>query len=190
MRPLGDDVVASAPDEIADEVEVLSAAIDEVAETGDFGAFETPEAAAADDSLNEFVADECGSATVDVTAADFRFEGVPEHVGAGPVTVRLTNEGNELHEFALFRRNDGVDQPVEELLQLPDDEVLQLVTPVGEPVFAAPGDEDSATYDLESGEYVAVCLIPVGTTSEDAEPTPDAPPHAAEGMVAEFTVEG
>lgn len=188
LRPLADEVVSVAPAAIAPEIEVLSEVVDEVRETGDISAFATPDAAAALDAYLDFAGAECGWRTMRVGGVDYGFEGIPSEVDAGPTRVVFTNEGNELHELFLFRRNDGADRPVEELLSLPDDEVAQLLTPVGVPAFAPPGVSEQVVYDLGSGSYIAVCFIPVGITSEDAVPPPGAVPHAAHGMVAEFTV--
>ncbi len=38
----------------------------------------------------------------------------------------------------------------------------------------------------KTGNYAALCFIPVGTTSEETEGT--GPPHFTEGMAAEFEV--
>lgn len=189
LRPLADEVAASAPARIASEIEVLSGVIDEVGETGDVAAFDSPDATAANDTYIDATVAECGWGTVEVRAVDYRFEGVPTQLDARPTRFVLTNEGDELHELFLFRRNDGTDQPAEELLSLPEDQVSELVTPVGEPAFAPPGGSEQVVVDLEPGAYIAVCFIPTGTTSEDAPPSPDAAPHAAHGMVAELTVE-
>jgi uncharacterized cupredoxin-like copper-binding protein len=187
LRPLADDVVASAPDELAADIEVLSAAVDELAASGDFAVFEQPEVEAASDNVHAFDLENCGWATQPVTASDYAFEGLPADLGAGPTSFELTNEGEELHELVLARKNDGVTLSAEELLALPEEEAMNNVTPVGSPAFAAPGDSGYLVVDLEPGDYVGLCFIPVGMTSEDAPP-PEGPPHAMQGMVAEFTV--
>jgi hypothetical protein len=47
-------------------------------------------------------------------------------------------------------------------------------------VFADQPDQTAvAMYDLEPGQYVAVCFIPVGGGE-------DGPPHFTSGMLAEF----
>jgi hypothetical protein len=187
MRPLADDVVATAPEELTDDVELLSTAVDEVAASGDFATFEQPDVEAASDNLHAFDLDNCGWSTQQVTASDYAFEGVPEELSAGPTSFELTNDGEELHELMLVRKNDGVTTSADELLALPEEEALSQVTPVGSPAFAAQGEDDSLVADLEPGDYIGVCFIPVGTTSEEAPP-PEGPPHAMQGMVLEFTV--
>ncbi|MGH9187161.1 MAG: hypothetical protein ACRD0U_15310, partial [Acidimicrobiales bacterium] len=52
MRPLADDVVATAPAELAGDVDVLSSAIDEVADSGDFSALEASEVESAGDRFD------------------------------------------------------------------------------------------------------------------------------------------
>jgi uncharacterized cupredoxin-like copper-binding protein len=131
---------------------------------------------------------------ITVVATDYHFGGLPTTVPVG-TTLSLVNEGQELHELVMFRKNDGVTQSFEELLQLPDEEALQYVTMVGEmPLFAAPGQTAEGVLALtQEGEYIALCFIPQGMTefpSESADPSsfPSGPPHFALGMVQTFTV--
>ena len=50
-----------------------------------------------------------------------------------------------------------------------------------------PGEDGYAVVELEPGDYIALCFIPTGMTSDEGPP-PEGPPHAMQGMVAEFTV--
>ena len=51
------------------------------------------------------------------------------------------------------------------------------------PGRSRPASASTAVVDLEAGEYVAICFIPVGTVSFDGPP-PEGPPHMMQGMVA------
>lgn len=131
---------------------------------------------------------------ITVVATDYHFGGLPTTVPVGTV-LGLDNQGAELHELIVARKNDGVTQTWEELLALPNDEALQYVTPVGEPLFAAPGAVAEGGLTLaQEGEYIALCFVPQGMTEF---PAPDAsidpalmaaPPHVALGMMQTFTV--
>jgi hypothetical protein len=179
------------PEEVAAEIEVLIGAVEEQASTGDPSVWDRPEVVDANAAVHAFDLESCGWSSVEVAAADYSFDGVPDELPAGVTSFELTNDGTELHELFVFRREDGGTAPVEELLEqlmaLPEEEAMELVTPQGEPAFAAPGEESYAVVDLAPGEYVAVCFIPVGTTGEDGPPA-EGPPHAVHGMVAGFTV--
>ena len=187
LQPLAQDIEAAAPEEISDDVAVLVAAVDEIAETGNFEAFEEPEVEAASDRVHEFDLESCGWEQVDVSAVDYAFEGIPESLDAGPTSFEFTNDSEkEFHELVLFRKNDGVTESVAELLELPEEEAMEKVTVKGG-TFAAPGDGDPLVVELDAGEYAAVCFVPVGATEENQEGT--GPPHFVQGMVHEFTVE-
>ena len=132
---------------------------------------------------------------ITVVGTDYHFGGLPTSVPVGTV-ISFQNQGAELHEIVVSRKNDGVTQSFEELLQLPDDEALQYVTMIGEmPLFAAPGAMAEGTLTIpQEGEYIALCFVPQGFTEL---PAPDAsidpalmaaPPHFALGMVQTFTV--
>jgi hypothetical protein len=187
LRPLADEVLATAPDELGEEVEVLDSALDEMAASGDEAAFDRPATVEASRTAHAYDVETCGWATVDVAATNFAFDGLPGEQAAGVTSFELTNEGGDVHELLLLRKDDGVTQSAEELLALPEEEAMALATVAGEPAFALPGAADHAVVDLEPGDYVAVCFVPTGTTSTDGPP-PEGPPHAMNGMFAEFTV--
>jgi plastocyanin len=137
------------------------------------------------------------SADVTVVGVDYAFEEMPDSVTAG-TTLGFRNDGAELHEMLVFRKNDDVPQSFEELLALPEDEALQFVTEKGV-AFAEPGQAAAETVTVdEAGDYLMVCFIPVGTTTmpstdpgASGEPSlPSGPPHVAEGMFKTFTVGG
>jgi hypothetical protein len=189
LRPLADDVAAAAPEEVTADVETLRGALDQMAATGDPAGWDAPEAAAASDRVHDFDLESCEWTTSDVVTTDYAFGGVPDELPAGPVSFELTNEGAELHELLVIRKNDGVTQSADELLALPEEEAMELVTMVGPPTTVAPGEAGYKVVDLEPGDYMTMCFIPTGITGEDEPPAGEpGPPHAMHGMVAEFTV--
>jgi hypothetical protein len=188
MRPLADEIVAAAPEELNDDIAAVDTALTEVEATGDIGAFDQPDAAAAADRLHQYDLDNCGWSAVDVTATNYAFDGLPAELPAGVVSIDMTNDGTDVHELVLFRKNDGVTLSAEELLALPQEEALQSVTQVGFQDLVSPGDTGYSVVDLEAGDYIAVCFLPMGMTSEDGPPPADTPPHFTQGMYAEFSV--
>jgi hypothetical protein len=187
MRPLADDVLAAAPAELEADLQIQSDALDQVAETGDFSAFETPEVLAASEATHAYDLETCGWTSVAVDAADYSFAGLPDQMDAGVVSFELTNGGTEVHEMVLLRKNDGVTESFDELLALPEEEAMDKVTMVGLAGPVPPGEPAYAVVDLDAGEYMAVCFIPVGTLSFDGPP-PEGPPHMMQGMVHQLTV--
>lgn len=130
---------------------------------------------------------------ITVVATEYHFGDLPTTVPAGTV-LSFDNQGDEIHELLVARKNDDVTQSWEELIQLPEDEALQYVTFVGDmPLFAGPGEMAEGTLVIPSeGEYIALCFIPQGMTeipADDADPSaiPSGPPHFALGMVQTFT---
>ena len=186
LLPIADDIKANAPEEIADDIALLHAAVVKVADTGDFeGAFETPEVSAAEDRVHEHDLEACGWTVVDVTATNYAFEGIPDELEAKTTSFELTNEGTELHELIVIRKNDDTTESFDELLEMPEEEAQQKTTFITA-TFTPPGESDSAIAELEAGEYIALCFIPVGSVDEETEV--DGPPHFTQGMKHEFTV--
>lgn len=183
---LADEALEAAPEEVRPDIEVLVAALKEVAETGDFGAFETPETEEASADAHAFDLAECDWQQVDVTAKEYAFDGVPAELEAGVTSFEFANEGTELHEMITFRKNDGVEESFDDILALGEEASQSKITFVGA-AFGAPGEEGVyAVADLTPGEYLAICFIPVGTVDEETEA--EGPPHFTQGMKHEFTV--
>ena len=187
MVPIAAEIEASAPAEIEEEIAVLVAAVDELAETGDFEtAFGDPAVEEASNVTHAFDIESCDWNVVDVTASNYKFEGIPETVEAGEASFELTNDGTELHELILLRKKDDTTETFDELLALPQEEAEAKVD-FAASAFGAPGEEGVyAVADLTAGEYMAVCFIPVGTVDESSEA--EGPPHFTQGMKTEFTV--
>ena len=174
------DVVArTAPPKVADAVNLAVPAFKENPES----AFEDPAVEEAVRQIEAFEYESCGYEQVDVSLEDYSFGGIPSEVKKGTTAFRLTNEGAEAHEMFVVKLKPGTS--VDELIAADEAEFEDLAEEIGNG-FALPGEGGYATINLKKpGRYAAVCLIPVGTT-ETVEGT--GPPHATQGMAAEFKV--
>jgi hypothetical protein len=186
MGPLVENVMAVVPADIADDGEVLQSAFDQTA-AGDPTAFDVPDVVAAAQRVHRYDLDTCGWDSLEVAATDYSFAQIPGELPEGVVSFEFVNAGAEVHELLVVRKNDGTTESAEELLAMEEDEAFTKVTMLGEPAFAPPGDGDFKVVDLEPGEYIVLCAIPTGMTSDDGPP-PEGPPHFTHGMFAEFTV--
>ena len=108
----------------------------------------------------------CGYAELDVVASEYHFEGLPSELPAGPTIITLDNVGEQVHEIYIGRINDDVTLTVEELAELPED---QLHGPMVTPTAFASTFPEATSYgaaDLTSGRYIAMCFLPEGATLE------------------------
>ena len=174
IGPAAEALVAAAPEDIAPTVQEVLA----TAENPD-----SPEFAEAYSALIDYVKANCGFGELAVAAQDYSFGGIPEEVPAGPTVVTFENIGEEAHEFIVFRVNDDVTMPVEEIFALPQEEAETMVTEVGA-TFALPGGTGFTVFELTPGRHVALCFVPQGTTLEVIEQEMAAE-AAAEGSVPE-----
>ena len=174
-----EDFQAAAPADLAENVTGLSEALAGAAESGDDPS-QDPAFVENIDPIDQFVLAECGFETVEVSAKEYSFEGMPATIPAGTVAFDLTNEGTENHEMVMFKRADGEDRPVEELLALPEDQMFSSLTFAGA-AMAEPGKSGVSIATLEPGKYIAVCFLPTGGVE-------GSPPHFMSGMTAEFEV--
>lgn len=149
--------------------------------------------------------------TIDVTAVNYAFEGLPSTIAAGSTLTLYNGATDEAHELVAFRINDDVDLTVEEILEAGEEEMEQYIAP-GPPatvIVAGPGSDGTAVVGdgsiSDPGRYALACFIPTGAdpdeflaaaqeageAGEDEGP-PDVeggPPHFTEGMFAELNVE-
>lgn len=192
LMPMLEDLGANAPEELSEAIGTITEGMQSGMETGE-DPMGSPEFQEADATVDQFILENCEDLTVvEVLMVDYAFEELPDTMEPGLTAIRARNDGEELHELVLFRIDDDVDASIEELLELPEDEVDEMIEFHGFAV-AAPGEEAVTFADLEPGRYGMICFIPVGTTSMEDLPEEDddvtGPPHFTQGMVAEFEVE-
>lgn len=142
--------------------------------------------------------------TVEVTMVDYGYEGLPEEVPAGTKLTVVNKSDVELHEVVAVRLPDGEERPVEELMKLPEAELMALIEGEPDAVLLAPphGDMIPAVGDgtlAKPGRYLLACFIPTGADpaeylaaageSEGGPPQVEGgAPHFVHGMFAELRV--
>ena len=111
---------------------------------------------------------------------NYAFAVPPAITGSG--TIRVVNNGDQPHEAAVYRVNDGVD-PQEALGALTSEHPVgpPPVTPAGGTAMIQPGAVVGIDADWAPGNYVVVCFLPDAT---------DGTPHFTKGMATKFTVTG
>lgn len=124
-------------------------------------------------------AEEAGTNVVRVGASEYAFS-MPAEIEGGVVSLELVNEGEEHHEFAFGRLEEGADiEDVIEQMQKggrggESSEDLAGVSVV------SPGVTMTMVRELEPGTYFFLCAFP----------TQDFTPHLAKGMYTSFEVTG
>ncbi len=182
---LHDKALSKAPEDIKGNVAKLVPLVKQAFEAEDPDAiFRDPNFRKIEDTVDNWVIDNCGIRRRTITAVDYRFDNVPFPIWEGRVGVRLENDGKEIHEIALLKINDGVTESAADLVALPIEQAFTKVQ-FKDSAAGGPGKSDDEVFDLEAGRYLLACFVPVGTT-ETAEGT--GPPHAARGMFGELNV--
>lgn len=117
---------------------------------------------------------------ITITAKDFSYE-APDTVTAGMTTIRLVNQGPDMHHVQFLRFTDGktaADFEAGMKTAKPDGPLPPWAHEVAGPNSPAPGGEGSIVEQLEAGNYAIVCFIP------DAKGVP----HIMKGMIRALTV--
>jgi hypothetical protein len=94
-----------------------------------------------------------------VRAREFSFN-APDTIPAGLVTIRLVNDGSEMHHMQLVHLNEA--HTFDEYRETAGrgDPLPSWVTPVGGPNASSPSEDLRVTLDLAAGRYAMLCLIP------------------------------
>ena len=127
--------------------------------------------------------DEPEENTLDVRGDEYAFV-MPDQARPGWTTLDFRNTGDEPHEFALFRLDEG--KSIDDVRALLADPKTQQQGPpdwltivAGIPTLAG-GEEATLTQDLEPGRHVLVCFLE----------GPSGRPHFVDGMIEELEVTG
>lgn len=163
------------------------------------------EAASSTTVAPETTTTEAGPETVEVTAVDYGYAGLPETVKAGTRLTMVNESETEAHELVAIRLPDDEERGVGEIVKLPPEELAGFFPGVATVILAAPGDQGIAVEGngvlSEPGRYAIICVIPTGadpmeylSAAEEAQGGPPevegGPPHIVNGMYAEVIVEG
>ena len=187
-----DELDAAIPEDLEDPLPVMTGAAREVLASGgeDFSPFETEEFTAAQAEVDPWMFENCEfEQKLEVNTIEYGFDGLPEELEAGVTAILLTNNGAQMHEMAMLRRNEGVTESWQELLELPEEEAMTKATFVGAGFVPMTDSTTLVVADLEAGEYIALCFVPDGSMMHDGEMTEGTgPPHFVEGMMQEFVV--
>jgi hypothetical protein len=112
-----------------------------------------------------------------VTLRDFSFETPP--ITAGERTLRVVNEGPQIHEMAVIRASAALPEVIAALMNMDEEPSFPIESYGGLQAIDA-GKSGWVTLDFTPGTYVFICFVPDPETGL---------PHAALGMVDAFVVE-
>jgi hypothetical protein len=124
-----------------------------------------------------------GTTAIDTGLKEFAFNFDKTAIKNGNIAFKVTNNGQQQHEMVIAQVPAGF--TIDQLLNAnPDEpppagvEIIGAVDPLG------PGDSNNLVFSkpLAPGHYKMVCFLPDTSKGEDG------PPHAAEGMVAQFDI--
>ncbi len=106
---------------------------------------------------------------------------MPDEGQAGVVTFDISNTGEELHEYALGKLDEGRTlADVQDFLESGQEEPPDWFTDVGGVPLLTQGEELSLTRELDEGTYVFLCFIE----------SPNGEPHVSLGMLKAFELTG
>ena len=117
---------------------------------------------------------------VDVQGDEYAFV-MPDEAEGGVVRFNVSNTGEELHEYALGRLDEGKTlDNVKAVLESGQGDPPEWFVDVGGVPLLSPGEELGLTRELDAGTYVFLCFIP----------TPQGVPHVELGMLKSFELTG
>ena len=179
-------VLKNMPAVVQDDIGTLGRQARAAVATKTVAPMNTPEFFAALTRFQINTVKQCAIPEIRVVATEYKYDGIPSNVAAGPLSVILINLGAEPHEMKVFRIPDGESQPFTALIGLSQAERDKLLTAITPTLSANPGSTDSEILKLAPGRYGVACFKSQGATlSQDGT----GPSHASLGEEAEFTVQ-
>jgi hypothetical protein len=183
--------VSASPSELTETLQAVIAGVQSALQSGK-DPTDNPEFQRNLNVVDEYRYNNCGYQTADVTATEYEFVGMPKTFTPGPIAIKFTDTGAELHELIAFRLKSK--DSVKKVLGLSDEEQQKKVENAGGAVVQQ-GETDFFILDFSKpGRYGVACFLPVGSTSErEAEKKSHehggGTPHWKKGMYASITVQ-
>jgi hypothetical protein len=174
LVPLGHTLVDVFSGSAKDAAKTLHNQFDQIAENGDPSILDSEAGSKARATLGKAVHDGCDLTPVNIKAVEYAFVDAPFTLKAGRVSFALENTGVEDHEMVLFKRADGATESLDDILQLPEEEMMSKVMFTGV-TFGGPKTTNYVSLDLTPGTYFLLCFLPQGGGQ-------DGPPHFMAGM--------
>jgi len=130
---------------------------------------------------------EGGGQAVEIAAIDYGFEGVPDDLEAGVVSLTFENKGKVGHELAIVEVGDtSLEQFLEDFPPvLEGGPFPEYAENIAVPVENGPGDSTEVAFTIAEGTYVMFCTFTddadAPAPAEGEEPV-EGEPHYARGM--------
>jgi uncharacterized cupredoxin-like copper-binding protein len=138
-------------------------------------------------AIDQYRYNSCGYPTAEVTGTEYAFQGLPKTAQTGPLAIKFTDNGSEVHELGLARVKSK--DSVKKLVSLPEKEANKKVEFLNGTNDVSAGQTTYLIADFEKpGRYAVVCFVNVGATTPDQAHSGHGTPHAQKGMYGEITV--
>ncbi len=159
--PIADRLAETKPDAVEADVDVMVALIRQAISSGSQEALESEVMTEPDAAIDKYMLSNCGYGELKGSAIDFEYDGLPSTLKSGPNAITLRNDGKEMHEIVLFRINDDVTLPWEEIIELPEEQAMSKGVPMGV-VFVPPGKTGLVLLRAHAGPLRRRLLHPEG----------------------------
>lgn len=137
-------------------------------------------------AIDQYRYNSCGYPTADVTGLEYEFRGLPKTVQQGPLAIKFTDSGAEIHEIGVARIKTK--DSAKKILALPEKEQAKKVEFLNG-TETTPGQTSYVIIDFSKpGRYVAACFVNVGATTQEQAHSGHGTPHWKKGMFQEITV--
>jgi hypothetical protein len=182
---------STAPPEIASQVQAVVATTRSSLQSGKDPS-DDPTFDQNFNALQQYRYNSCGYKQVPVTGIEYEFQNLPKTLPAGKTAIQFTDTGAEIHELDILRVKSK--DSAKKIAGMSEKDLSKKTESVAG-TFATQGQTSYTIADLtKPGRYVAICHLPVGSTSEqaleEAGKKHDAKSHAQQGMYQEVKVEG
>lgn len=183
VEPLLESALAAAPAELAVHLTALQPYLAAAIADGTAFPQEDPAFFGGLVGYETWAHQNCGFQNVDLMGVDYKFEGAPTTLKAGPTSFALMNHSDkgEFHVATFAKLKEGKQITLEQVIALPFEQIFEYVDLLPGAAAAPPGATGGVLVDLTPGTYFMVCPV----SSDENDP---ATAHMLKGMANQFVV--